>query len=65
MSHEHPHELEHHSAKRKPFHHDWQFILAVVVMLAAIAAYVLSEDERIGGRQRAHGPMPALAPAGP
>jgi hypothetical protein len=48
----------HHNAGPKKFHQSWQFIVAVVLMLAAIIAYVLSQDDRI-----VPGPAPAVSPA--
>ena len=50
----------HHNAgpPKKKFHQSWQFIVAVVLMLAAIIAYVLSLDDRI-----VPGPAPAASPA--
>jgi len=62
MSHEHQHLPEHRNSKRKPFHHDWRFRLAVVVMLVAIGVYILTENLRVGPRPNADGPAPATAP---
>jgi hypothetical protein len=33
-----------HSAKKKSIHHDWRFWTAVVLMLLAMAAYVMTND---------------------
>jgi hypothetical protein len=36
----------------KRMHHDWRFWFAVVLMLAAMAMYVLSDNELLGPRGR-------------
>ncbi len=62
-SHEHHHsDHSHRAAGRKPLHRDWRFITAVLVMLTAIAAYVLSGDEMFGlfpKKNPNNGPQPA------
>lgn len=61
--HHHPHQ-EHghsHTSSRKPLHRDWRFITAVLVMLAAIAFYVLSGDEMFGLWPKAKPAQPAAA----
>jgi hypothetical protein len=44
--HDHKHHEEHRSS-RKPLHHDWRAWVVVVLMLAAMAIYVMSQDESI------------------
>ena len=34
-------------AKKKSIHHDWRFWTAVVLMLLAMAAYVMTNDESL------------------
>ena len=63
--HEHDHPSDHESHrthKKRPFHQDWRVWTAVILMLAAMLAYVLSMDESIqpGGKRSPE--MPA-APA--
>jgi hypothetical protein len=64
-SHDHQHRQSDHShgkPGRKPLHRDWRFIAAVLVMLAAITAYVLSGDEMFGlfpKKNPNNGPQPA------
>ena len=57
--HQHGHE---HGTKRKKLHHDWRAWAVVVLMLVAMAVYVLSDNEAI---RPAGGPpgeqMPAAA----
>ncbi len=59
---EHKHHHEHHPAsQRKGLHRDWRAWVVVLLMLAAMAAYVLSDDEALqpgGGIQQ---PVPAAA----
>lgn len=44
----HHHNKDSHSETRvKPFHRSWLFIVAVILMLIGIAAYVLSIDESV------------------
>lgn len=43
---------------KKKLHQDWRFIVAVVLMLIAIVAYVLTLDDRM-----VPGPAPANPPA--
>jgi hypothetical protein len=51
------------SAKWRP-HYDWRFWVAVVLMLAAMFAYVMSQDESIWpGGKPAKTAVPADAPA--
>jgi hypothetical protein len=53
---------EHHAGPlRKRLHRDWRTWVVVLLMLAAMAAYVLSDNESLqpgGGTQQ---PMPAAA----
>ena len=55
----HGHEGHGHQGKR-PVHKDWRLWFAVVLMLVAMAVYVLSDDESItpGGPEQA---MPAAS----
>ncbi|HVU87920.1 MAG TPA: hypothetical protein VHD36_11410 [Pirellulales bacterium] len=59
--HEHGHSHEHGHRKR-PIHHDWRLWVAVIAMLGAMLAYVMSDDERFAPGNDKHDPMPA-APA--
>ena len=48
---------------RRKLHHDWRLWLVVGLMLAAMVAYVLSDNERFGGRRgRMQPPAPAMNP---
>jgi hypothetical protein len=40
---------DHHQSGRKRLHSDWRFWLAVVAMLVAMLAYVLSDNESLRG----------------
>lgn len=66
--HNHPtHGTEHHESaahaanRKKKIHHDWRFWTAIVLMLVAMGAYVLSFDEslRPGGVDDPQVPMAA------
>jgi hypothetical protein len=52
MSHDHKHAgHEHHrnqSSRKRPIHHSWWFWGAVVLMLGAMVAYVMTMDEAVG-----------------
>jgi ABC-type nickel/cobalt efflux system permease component RcnA len=64
--HSHPHDHQHghqHGHKRKGLHKDWRAWLVVGLMLAAMAAYVLSMDESIRPGGAPGQAMPADAPA--
>lgn len=64
--HEHQHGGKHHghaTHKRRPIHHDWRLWTAVILMLAAMSAYVLSLDEALGPRGEKEPAAPAPAPA--
>jgi hypothetical protein len=45
-SHHHGHDKQHHS-KKQGLHKDWRLWVVVVLMLAAMAMYVLSDDESL------------------
>jgi len=45
----------------KRAHHDWRFWVGMVLMLAAITIYVLSDDLAFLPRGRVRQPLPALA----
>ena len=58
----HHHQHGHHNPPpRKSLHKDWRVWTAVLIMLAAITAYVLSGDEMFGLRPRAPQQPPAAA----
>jgi hypothetical protein len=58
----HHHQHGHHNRPpRKSFHKDWRVWTAVLIMLAAITAYVLSGDEMFGLRPKAPQPAPPAA----
>ncbi len=66
MSHHHHHHDHHQTADhpKKKLHQDWRFIVAVVLMLIAIATYIMTMDDRmLPGRAPAN--PPATAPANP
>jgi len=49
-NHKHDHHGDHHSSghrKNQGLHKDWRLWVAVVLMLGAMAMYVLSDDESI------------------
>lgn len=53
--------MHHGHVKSKRIHHDWRFWLAIVLMLLAIAAYVLSLDDAVRPRGVDQQEMPAMA----
>jgi hypothetical protein len=62
MSDHHHQHKEHghsHASTRKPLHRDWRAWTVVVIMLAAVAMYVLSGDEIFGFRSKAQPAPPA------
>jgi hypothetical protein len=63
--HNHDHKKSHEHSKRgqRPLHHDWRLWVGVALAVAAMLAYVLSDDESLqpaGGDQPG---MPAEASA--
>ena len=61
------HGAHHHGQqKKRPLHHDWRLWAAVVLMLAAMAAYLLSFDEEFApggtGEKVPAAPAPAAGP---
>lgn len=46
-SNEHHESASHAANRKKRIHHDWRFWTAIVLMLVAMAAYVLSFDESL------------------
>ncbi len=63
QEHGHGHEHEHgHGHRRRPIHHDWRLWVVVLVMLFAMLAYVMSDNERFDPGNDKQQPMPA-APA--
>lgn len=44
---EHSHEHKHHGGGKRPLHKDWRLWVGVILMLVAIATYVLTLDESI------------------
>ncbi len=63
MSEEHHHHQHghHNPPPRKSLHKDWRVWTAVLLMLAAIAIYVLSGDEMFGLRAKPQQPPAAGA----
>ena len=66
MSHDHSHHHGHpnhqsHPHEKKPIHHDWRFWTAIVLMLAAMGYYVLSDNEFLQPGNGDGEPMPAMA----
>ncbi len=57
--HDHDHHHEHHDRKSKGLHKDWRAWLVVGLMLAAMLAYVFSDDESLQPGQPAGQPMQA------
>lgn len=55
-------EVEHHGRKSSGLHKDWRMWLIVGLMLAAMAAYVLTMDESLQPGDAPGEPMPAEAP---
>jgi hypothetical protein len=54
----------HHAHKRKGIHKDWRVWLAVLLMLAGMAMYLLTMDESLGPNNPPGQKMPAAgAPA--
>ena len=50
--HDHKHDHKHHEQQhsgRKPLHHDWRAWVVVVLMLVAMAIYVLTDNESLNG----------------
>ena len=57
---EHHHGSHHQQPYHKRFHRDWRVWVGVILMLAAIMAYVLSDNEALRfGRGPAQPQMPA------
>jgi hypothetical protein len=48
MSHHSNHPRHHQSEKKKGLQRDWRMWTVVILMLVAIAAYVLSDNEALG-----------------
>jgi hypothetical protein len=62
LSGEHGHHHEHrHGPFWKRLHRDWRVWVALVLMLAAMLAYVLSDDESLQPGGGIKQPMPAAA----
>lgn len=60
--HNHDHKNHHTAQGKRPIHRDWRTWVAVGLALAAMLAYVLSNDESL--QPAGDGPpMPAEAPA--
>ncbi len=55
------HEHEHAHVSRHRLHKDWRVWTAVALMLAGMAAYVLSDDESLTVGGPPQQPMPAAA----
>jgi hypothetical protein len=60
--HEHEHEHQHHQGPFwKRLHRDWRAWVAVLLMLAAMLAYVMSDDESLQPGGKVQQPVPAAA----
>ena len=65
MSHDHKHSHHEHNGneppRKRPLHHKWWFWAAIVLMLGAMVAYVMTNYEAVppGGKGQE---MPAVAP---
>ena len=58
--HSHPHVHDHHHGPLwKRLHRDWRAWVVVLIMLAAMAAYVLSDNEALRPGGGARQPVPA------
>jgi hypothetical protein len=57
-NHKQPH---HHGPLWKRLHRDWRAWVAVLLMLAAMFAYVMSDDEALQPGGKIQQPMPAAA----
>jgi hypothetical protein len=62
---EHHHGHHHPTHKRRGIHKDWRAWVVVGLMLAAMAAYVLSDNERLGLGGGPPGQEMPAAPAAP
>jgi hypothetical protein len=60
MAHEHKHNHEHERAPRRGLHRDWRVWAIIGLMLAAMFAYVMSDDESL---QFSGGPPRPTVPA--
>jgi hypothetical protein len=62
----HEHDHGHGARRRKPLHQDWRLWTAIVLMLAAMILYVLSDNEAFApggpGEKMPAAPAPAAAP---
>ncbi len=60
QNHGHEHHHEHGHVSKKRLHKDWRLWTAIVLMLAAMFAYVMSDDEslQVGGGKPQE-PVPA------
>jgi hypothetical protein len=65
MSHDHKHsDHEHHGnepPRKRPIHHNWWFWAAIVLMLAAMVTYVMTDYEAVGPGGKGQ-EVPAVAP---
>jgi hypothetical protein len=58
---QHDHSGHHQENKaRRQFHKDWRVWLAVIVMLAALATYILTNDETLAPAPAPQQPAPAV-----
>ena len=59
----HGHQHEHHrqieQARRKPFHRDWRTWVAVLLMLLAMAIYLMTMSEQFQPGKPVQPPVPA------
>ncbi|MGO9114705.1 MAG: hypothetical protein ACLP9L_36275 [Thermoguttaceae bacterium] len=59
--HNHDHHDHHHGPAWKRLHRDWRVWLGVILMLTAMAAYVVSQDESLRPGGGAPQPQPAVS----
>jgi hypothetical protein len=67
---QHPHHDHKHSnpaqhSKNRGLHKDWRAWLVVLIMLAAMVIYVMSDNESLRPSGAPEAPMPAAVPAPP
>lgn len=55
--HKHPHNHEH--GKKRPIHHDWRLWVVVLLAVAGMVMYSLSDDEAIQPDGKVDQQMPA------
>jgi len=52
--HKHPHNHQHEQGKKRPIHHDWRLWVVVLLAVAGMVMYSLSDDEALqpGGKEQ-------------